>query len=142
MTSRLDFLATVRGYLNTPYKHQARLPGVGMDCPAPLICAAVHHGIKPAGFDVTAYPRDPDGHTLQALCDEHLTRIVFSEVKPADVLLCRFREGRPQHLGIVSTLNPLRWIHAASGSKVRESQVAFGPMRMALVQAYRVPGLV
>lgn len=145
MTTRAEFVATVRGYVGTPYAHQARLPGAAMDCPAPLICAAIHHGIKPAGFDVTAYPREPDGFTLQRLCDEHLERIAWSEWQPADVLLCSFRGGPPQHLGILTEIGErMYWVHANNNQhhgRVHEARLMFAEQRMALVQAYRVPGL-
>ena len=110
----------------------------------PLICAAREHGITPESFDITGYGREPDG-SLQRLCDEHLIRIEWAEVQPGDVLLCSFR-GQARHLGILTDANPNRmyWIHANNNSKhgrVHESPLMFGPHRMSLVQAYRVPGL-
>ncbi len=145
MTTRAEFLATVRSYLGTPYHHQGRLPGVGMDCPAPLICAAWAHGIKPASFDVKAYEREPDGKTLKGLCDAHLEPIAFDAAVPGDVLLCKFNGGRPRHLGILSGADPARryWIEAESKTykRVIESRLIIGGNYMQLVQAYSVPGL-
>ena len=146
MTTRAEFLATARGYIDTPYHHQGRLPGVGMDCPGPLICAAWEHGIKPREFDVKGYSREPDGVVLKALCDEHLEPIPFAEAQPADVLLCKFRNGHPRHMGILTDANPRRryWIEAESvrHKKVIESRLVFGSQYMQLVAAYRVPGLI
>jgi hypothetical protein len=115
-----------------------------MDCPAPLICAAWELGIKPLTFDVTGYSREPDGVTLQRLCDEHLERI--DDIQVGDVLLCSFRGGHPRHLGILTDATPERmyWVHANDNkkhSRVHEARLVFGPHRMTLVQAYRVPGL-
>ena len=145
MTTRAEFLATVRSYIGTPYHHQGRLPGVGMDCPAPLICAAWEHGIKPRTFDVTAYPREPDGSTLRRLCDQNLEAIHFDDAIAGDVLLCKFNGGRPRHLGILSGDDPNRryWIEAESHKfkRVMEARLIFGGAYMQLVQAYRVPGL-
>lgn len=145
MTTRAEFVATVRSYCGTPYVRQGRVPGVGMDCPAPLICAAWALGIKPQTFDVTGYTAEPDGHTLQRLCDEHLERIDWADALPADVLLCAFRGGHPRHLGVLTeTGERTYWVHAndnARHSKVHEARLVFGPHRMLLTQAYRVPGL-
>jgi cell wall-associated NlpC family hydrolase len=144
MTTRAEFLATVRTYIGTPYHHQGRSPGVGLDCPGPMICAAWAHGIKSRTFDVTSYPREPDGITLQAHCDEHLDRIDFADAEPGDVLLCKFQQGAPRHLGILSDANPLRryWIEAEGfrHRRVIESRLVLGRF-MQLVAAYRVPGL-
>lgn len=116
-----------------------------MDCPAPVICASIHHGLRPVGFDVTGYSREPDG-SLQRLCDEHLERIEISEIDIADVLLCSFNGGAPRHLGILTELGErMYWIHANNNphhGKVHEARLMFGPHRMKLVQAYRVRGLV
>ena len=144
MTTRAEFIAVVRSYCGTPYVRQGRLPGVGMDCPAPLICAAWQLGIKPQTFDVVGYSSEPDGFTLQRLCDEHLERT--DSMAPGDVLLCAFRGGLPRHLGVLTDDTPDRmyWIHAndnAKHSRVHEARLVFGPHRMTLVQAYRVPGL-
>ena len=143
MTTRAEFVATARGYVGTPYHHQGRTPGVGMDCPAPLILAAREHGIVPSDFDVTGYSSEPDGVTLKRLCDEHLEPIEPSDVQAGDVLLCRFRGGHPRHLGIVTDTTPGRWYWIeAEGQRqrqVREHRVLLGVMRIA--QAYRVPGL-
>ena len=149
MSTRAAFLETIRSYLGTPWHHQGRMPGVGLDCPGPLICAAWALGLKPRSFDVNGYAREPDGLTLQRLCDEHLERIAYVESAPGDVLLCRFKGGHPRHLGILSALTDGRvyWIHADDkrdgerGGRVREARLEFSPRYMMLVQAYRVPGL-
>jgi cell wall-associated NlpC family hydrolase len=144
MITRAEFVATVRGYIDTPYHHQGRLPGLGLDCPGPLICACWHLGIKPRSFDVQGYGRSPDGHTLQRLCEEHMQRIREDEASAGDVLLIRFGQGMPQHLGILTDANPLRryWVEAEGyrHRRVLESRLLFN-RATALVAAYRVPGL-
>jgi hypothetical protein len=144
MTTRAAFVATVRTFVGTPYHHQGRSPGIGLDCPGPIICACWHHGLKPLEWDVTGYARSPDGETLQAICDEHMDRIDYSMALEGDVLLVRFQQGHPQHLGVLSGIYPeLRyWIEAEAyrHKKVIESRLIFN-RASALVQAYRVPGL-
>lgn len=134
---------TVLGYCGTPYVHQGRLPGVGMDCPAPAILAARHHGLVAPDFDIQGYEREPDGETLQAFCDVHMERT--TELLPATVLLCAFRQGRPRHLGVLVDATPGRmyWVHAESRAhrEVMKSRLVFGSLAMRLVQAYRIPGV-
>lgn len=143
MVKAADYIATVESYCGTPYVHQGRLPGVGMDCPAPIICGAWHHELKPRSFDVTGYSRDPDGSSLQAFCDEHMERT--DRLAPATVLLCAFRDQPPRHLGVLVDTTPGRmyWVHAESIAhrKVMRSRLVFGSRAMRLVQAYRIPGV-
>lgn len=144
MVTRAEFVAVVRSYVGTPYHHQGRLPGVGLDCAGVLICAAWACGVKPAGWDVNGYARQPDGETLRRICDEHLTAIDPAAMRAADVLLVRFRRGPPQHLGIVfdHPRGGLSMVHADGlrSKSVSETRVEFG-RAMSLVAAYSVPGL-
>jgi cell wall-associated NlpC family hydrolase len=144
MTLRDQFLAAVRSYVGTPYRHQGRQPGLWLDCPGPLICAAWETGIKPRSWDVTGYARTPDGTVLQGLCEEHMQAITLAEAEPGDAVLVRFQQGRPQHLGILIDATPSRrwWIEAEGEryKRVLESRLMFD-RRTILVGAYRVPGL-
>jgi len=145
--SRERWLATVISYEGTPYVHQGRLPGVGMDCPAPIIVGAWDCGIKPRSFDVQGYPRSPDGHTLQRICEAHMTRLPGLEAAlPGDAILCAFREsGRAQHLGIVTDATPGRmyWLQADGyrAKAVRVTRLVLGGRFLQFIAAYRVPGV-
>lgn len=145
MTPRAEFVAYVESLVGTAYHHQGRLPGVGLDCPGPLICAVRHFGIKPADFDVTGYSRLPDGVALQGFCDQHMVRIGYDDRLPGDVALVRFQQGHPQHLGILVDTDPRRqyWVEAESVryKRVIRSRFVLGNRDMQLVALYRVPGL-
>jgi cell wall-associated NlpC family hydrolase len=137
VTTRAEFIATVRGYIGTPVVHQGRVPGVGMDCPAPIILAAIEHGIVPTDFDVNGYEAMPDGRTLLEWCDRHMTRT--SSPEPGDVIVVHFKGGRPQHLGVLTDNTPGRsyWVHADWLRKeVRETRLDFGSRAMRLVAAF------
>jgi cell wall-associated NlpC family hydrolase len=140
----------VRGclaYVGTPYVHQGRVPGVGMDCPAWLICRAREVGIKPPDFDVQGYPRMPDGHTLQRICEEHMTRLPgLPDALPGDAILCSFREsGRAQHLGMLVDATPGRmyWMQADGyrAKATRVTRLALSGRFLQFIAAYRVPGV-
>lgn len=145
MTRRAEFVATVRSYIGTPYHHQGRLPGVGMDCPAPMICAAWHHGLAPRSADITGYSREPDGASLQAYCAQYMDPIDFAFAEPGDVILAKFQNGHPRHLGVLTDANPTRryWIEAEGyrHKRVIESRLVLGDRYMQLVACYRVRGL-
>jgi cell wall-associated NlpC family hydrolase len=141
--TRAAFVALVRSYVGTPFHHQGRLPGVGMDCPAPIVCACWHFGLKPREFDVVGYPRVPDGVTLQRYCDEHMTRIAPALLQPGDAVLVAWAGGPPQHLGVVVDYpGALAMVHADSIRRraVVETRLVFG-RAMRLVSGYAIPGV-
>ena len=146
MADRNAWVALIRSFEGTPYHHQGRLPGVGMDCPAPIICAAWAFGIKPRAFDVTGYSPIPDG-TLEQICEEHMRPVLFQDALPGDVILGRFGTGHAQHMGVLVDNTPSRryWIHAEGfrHKRVMLSRLVFGsePQSMRLVGAFRVPGV-
>lgn len=144
MTTRAEFVATARSYIGTPYHHQGRLPGVGLDCAGLVIAACWAHGLLPLSFDVTGYARTPDGQSLKAYCDEHLQEVSQDWMQPGDVLLVRWQKGPPQHMGILFTYphGGLAMVHADSMSQraVSELRVKFG-RAMQFVAAYSVPGI-
>lgn len=147
MTNRAEFVAYVRSLVGTPFHHQGRTPGVGLDCPGPLIVACWHFGLKPRTFDVTGYSATPDGFELKAHCDEHMQPLMQDMLLPGDVILVRWGKGPPQHLGILfdypAQFGKFAMVHADSlrAKCVTETRVEFG-RAMALVGAYAVPGLM
>ena len=147
MIARADFVATVRSFEGTPFHHQGRTPGVGMDCPGPIIVACWMLGLKPRSFDVRGYESEPDGHTLKALCDEHMEPVSLEQAREGDVILAAFDKDamRPRHLGVLIDPTPSRryWVQAEGRAhkKVMKSRLVFGDGYMRLVQAYRIPGI-
>lgn len=143
MTSRLEVVTAARGWLETPFHHQARLKGVGVDCAGLVIGVARELGIVPTDFDVDTYPRTPDGRSLLRLTDLHMTRMsVQQSMRPGDVVVVSFDKD-PQHLGIVGDYRHggLSIIHAAGhAGRVIETRLLFG-LGMKFVAAYSLPGV-
>ena len=89
-----------RACLETPFVHQGRVLGVGMDC-----AGVVAHAVSAAGLpvnDVFGYTRAPMGGLLKQTLDSHsfVRRIPVSETPVAgDILLMHFG-NEPQHLAI------------------------------------------
>lgn len=145
--AREEWVRGCLAYVGTPYVHQGRLPGVGMDCPAWMICRAWETGLKPRSFDVQGYPRAADGHTLERICDEHLIRLPsLADALPGDAILGAFREsGRPQHLGMLVDPTPGRmyWMQADGyrAKATRVTRLVLGGRFLQFTAAYRVPGV-
>lgn len=94
-------IAAARRHLKTPFLHQGRVPGLGLDCAGLVVVVAREFGLQPA--DPMGYGRMPfQGLLQQALENEAcIHRIPSAERQPGDILLMRF--GRdPQHLAILA----------------------------------------
>lgn len=107
-----DIAACARTYLATPFVHQARLRGVGVDCAGLVICAARDAGLEFA--ECTAYGRQPDPQRFLAELRARLDAAAPTML-PGVVLHFAFA-GWPMHLGIA--LDAERFIHAYYGHDV------------------------
>lgn len=90
-------IAAARQCLKTPFVHQGRVPGVGLDC-----AGLVVHVLKSLDVphsDLKGYPRLPYRHMLENHLDSqsHFQRI--ARLVPGCVLLLRITR-HPQHLAI------------------------------------------
>lgn len=138
---RADIVAEARMHIGTPWRHQGRTPGHGMDCAGLLIVVARALGIVPADFDINGYSRWPDG-TLLRWCEEHMQRV--PEIELGAVLALATRE-HPQHLGIVGDYVHGGWslIHACNAAhppRVIETRLMFA-RNLSLRGVFRMPGV-
>lgn len=116
MTTRAEVVLEARAWISTPYQHQARIRGVGVDCIGLLIGVGRALQLVPADFDVTGYSRQPDPRLLMAQCAVHLTPIDVAAIQPGDVIVTRFEQD-PTHFAIVADYyhgGLLSMIHAAN----------------------------
>lgn len=149
-TTLIDRYAVVteaRTWLGTPFHHQARLKGVGVDCVGLVIGVARSLGLVAPDFDVQPYARLPDGHSLMALATQHLQRLDVPAKAPTlqagDVVVVSF-DADPQHFGVLGDYRHggLSLIHAHSISgRVIETRLMFSPT-MKFVAAFALPGVV
>ncbi len=136
--TRRALVATARNYLDTPFAHQGRVRGVGIDCAGLLICVArdleLFHG------DVTGYAPVPDERFFLAACERLMTRIELRDVQPGDVVT--FDLGAETHLAIVSEMAPMAIVHvwAQAGRCVEHALDAV--WRRRLRGAWAIPGVV
>jgi cell wall-associated NlpC family hydrolase len=95
-----------RACLGTPFHHQGRVAGMGLDCIGLII-----HAMQVAGYEVadcTDYGRQPEGEKLHDALIAHGFKTV-KKIQAGDVLLFRFN-GMPQHVGIA--LSQSSMVHA------------------------------
>jgi NlpC/P60 family putative phage cell wall peptidase len=125
MSAREDVLLAARGWVGTPYRHQASVKGVGTDCLG-LIRGVWRevYGQEPQ----KPPPYTPDWaealgeDTLLEAARQHLTEIPAGSALPGDVLLFRMGMGCPaKHAAIVS--GESRIIHAYWGRTVCETRL-------------------
>lgn len=142
-----DVVRVARSYLGTPFHHQGRLPGVGLDCAGVVICAARELGVVAEDFDITGYARTPDGASLIGWCREYMDEVSREDMRPGDVL-CVAWESMPHHLCVLADYRHggLSIVHAMDSTDKRkrgsvvEHRLVFGPS-MRFVAAFRIPGV-
>ena len=133
MISGVDVVTAARGWLGTPWHHQGRVRGVGVDCVGVIIGVARDLGLST--FDVTGYARRPAAGELASGCICHMTPVEAGQ--PGDVLLFHM-DGQAQHLGVATDIGVL---HAfAPMRRVVEHGLDDG-WRAKIVAAFRLPGV-
>lgn len=137
-----DIVAAARGWIGTPYRHQATLKGVGCDCLG-LVRGVWRELLGPEPEPPGAYaPEWAEALRTERMAEaarRHLVEIQPADIQPGDVLLFRWRMALPaKHAAILATAD--RMIHAHDGAAVAE--VAFTPWwRRHLAFAFRFPGI-
>jgi NlpC/P60 family putative phage cell wall peptidase len=137
-----DVIAAARGWIGTPYVHQASIKGAGCDCLGLLRGVWRElHGAEPE--DVPPYSRDwadtSGEETLHAALSRSLTEVALGGMAQGDVALFRMAPGAPaKHCAIVAGKEgALTLIHARQNKRVSEE--LFSPLwRKKLVYAFRL----
>ncbi|MCT4373402.1 C40 family peptidase [Yangia mangrovi] len=136
-------VAAARGWIGTPYLHQASVKGAGCDCLG-LLRGVWREVIGAEPEVVPPYSRDwsePQGdEALLRAALRHLHPKALDDAAPGDVLLFRMREGAvAKHLGIEAQAGVgARFIHAYSGHGVIESALS-APWRRRLAARFAFP---
>jgi NlpC/P60 family putative phage cell wall peptidase len=143
MIEREAIIAVARGWLGTPYHHQASVKGVGCDCLG-LIRGVWRELCGPEPEAMPPYTRDwgsaTGSETLIAAACRHLIRLdVVDAAAPGDVLVFRMRDhGVAKHAGIVT--GAALMIHSQEGLGVVEVPLGAWWRRRA-VAAFRFPNI-
>ncbi len=121
-----------RACLGTPFHHQGRSPGTGLDCIGLLVVA-----LTAAGFSVrdrADYSLRPDGKSLLAALDEHGARRV-SDIQAGDILVFCY-DRQPQHVALATSADTMIHSFAPAGKVVETAIGVYWKRRLAAV--YRI----
>ena len=133
---RARIVAASRECLGTPFRHQGRVPGHGLDC----VGLAVHvgHSLGLVRYDVRAYSRLPAGGELERhLAVAGLRSKSVEAALPGDLYLMVF-ESDPQHVAIKTDRGI---IHAYLSARRVVEHGLNDIWRRRIVGAYAFPGL-
>lgn len=124
-------VAAARACLGTPFHHQGRKPGVGLDCIGLIIMA-----LQAAGWPVNDrldYAPRPDGCSLRQALKDH-GAVEVAPFAAGDVLLFRY-DHQPQHVALATGADTMIHAFAPAGRVVETSLGAY--WRRRLLGAYR-----
>lgn len=139
---RDDVVRAARGWIGTPYQHQASLRGIGCDCLG-LLRGLWRELVGPEPERTTPYApswAEIEGRErLLEAAKRHLVRATGDVIQPGNVLIFRWKDGAPaKHCGIATGV--ARFIHAHDGASVAE--VALVPSwRRRIVARFDFPAL-
>ncbi|MDA5194957.1 NlpC/P60 family protein [Govanella unica] len=124
-----------RSYLGTPFRHQGRAPGRGLDCIGVVACIGRELGLF--DYDATGYARQPTSWTSLRRHVDAAGFVRVETAKPGDVYLMAIID-RPQHVALVTDRGMLHaWMHTRS--VVEHGLDALWASRV--VSIYRFPGV-
>lgn len=137
----MTLIDVAQSFLGTPYHHQGRVKGVGVDCVGFLVSTALEAGLitpELAAELPRDYSRQPSAQSLRRLVSGVLLPVPFVLRAPGDILLLRF-EVEPQHLALLTAINPDQIIHCGEHGVVEHRLDSV--WRARIVRVYRFPAL-
>ncbi len=120
MIARESIVAAARGWIGTPYHHQASLKGAslkGAGCDCLGLIRGVWREVRgPEPVALPPYTRDWGDATgsqpLLEAADRHLVKVAVGEAKPGHVIVFRMRAGVAKHAGLLVRYRPPAYLSA------------------------------
>ncbi len=130
-------VSKAREFLGTPYHHQGRVKGGGVDCAGLVICVA--HELGLSAYDINNYPRKSDGIELKQLFNKNA--ILTKKKDIGNIILLQIKQV-PQHCGIMGIKDDfMTLIHACrKRKKVVEIELTQNYINQ-IVSIYKSPNL-
>lgn len=97
-------VAEARTWLDTPFKHQGRLKGVGSDCVG--IILGVGKSLNLLDYQLSNYGKLPDGMLMYKIMKEQLDEVSLDDIQLGDIILFKFH-SEPQHVGFYTDIGIL-----------------------------------
>lgn len=108
--TRQIIVDAARECIGTPWHHQGRVVGAGLDCLGLLVHCSVAAGKEVR--DETNYKRVADeSRLIEALISHDAKKVDRESIQTADILFFKMA-GRMQHAGVVVSVDPIRFVHA------------------------------
>jgi len=128
-------VTAARTCVGTPFHHQGRQPGIGLDCIGLIVIA-----LRAIGYDVsdrTDYSPRPDGQSLVNALKEHgMTRT--DNIQAGCILLFRY-DHQPQHVALATGTNTM--IHSFAPAR-QVVETVIGPYwQRRLLGVYQINGI-
>jgi len=137
MNIREKIIEEARTYLGTPFVHQGRLKGIGIDCIGLIV--NVGKSLDLLHNDNTTYGRYPDGVTLMAELRKYFIEKSIEKVQSGDVAVYWLKNPDiPTHVGIVTDYGLIH-TYADIGKVVEHKLTKAWSKR--LYAAFTYPGL-
>jgi cell wall-associated NlpC family hydrolase len=134
-TTRDKIVECARSYLGTPFHHQGRVKGVGIDCAGVPI--GITHDLGFSDWDTANYGMLPNGNMMRQVLDEQMESIPVVEATTGDLLLFGWSED-PQHVGIITKPGYILHTHARVGKVVEHRMDSIWRCRIRGAYRFRV----
>jgi cell wall-associated NlpC family hydrolase len=116
---REQIVRSARQRIGTPFKHQGRKAGIGLDCIGLVVDVFKEFYPDIVNLDMTNYSRIPNKNKLKETLDLLLQPVDLYEAYAGDIIL--FAYGKePQHVGIL-TENSVIHAYASVGCVIETS---------------------
>ncbi len=138
-----EVVAAARGWIGTPYVHQAARRGIGCDCIGLLrgVWAEVSGAPVVATPPYTSDWAEPQGDEVlwRALAQRFIPKPI-TDASEGDIVLFRMRQGAvAKHVGLQAEAGESpTFIHAYQGHGVRESALSL-PWKRRLIARFSIP---
>jgi hypothetical protein len=114
----MKIVLEAREWIGTRFKHQGRVKKTdnhdgGCDCLGVIVNLGLRtkYGDLLYNYDQKTYPRMNNSNILLNNLDSLLEKVEFKNIQPGDLILLRINNW-PQHLALISSINPIKIIHS------------------------------
>ena len=138
MVSSNDIISAARSLLNTPYQHQGRTPGKGLDCSGVVVLTAYLAGLSDKKWGKTNYPKTANSFLQQGL-EEHCVEL--EELTIGGIALFKI-SAIPYHCGILTDYRGgLGILHAYQNANKVTEHGLIPWWKNKIVRVYGFPGV-
>jgi NlpC/P60 family putative phage cell wall peptidase len=143
---RAELVAEGRSWLRTPFRHQARVKGAGVDCANLIIAVGEVCGVLALDPNLwrryEGYGRLPNPRRMREALATFLHSIAAGDAGDGDVAWLQWRKDLPMHLAIAATFDGRRTIiHAYAGVKEVVEHGLTAEWENRIESWWRYPGL-